>query len=64
MREKRRWVSEGSDIGGKLEEGGRRGEGHTEERDRERVRSICENEICAFDLQAGVAVGSIRAMKK
>lgn len=31
-----------------------------------RVRSICENEICAFDLRAGTTVGSITdtAMKK
>lgn len=31
-----------------------------------RVRSICENEICAFDLRVGAAVGSIMdtAMKK
>lgn len=30
------------------------------------VCSICENEICAFDLRAGAAVGSITdtAMKK
>lgn len=48
---------------------GRPSEGEGERRGRIgriEVCSICENEICAFDLRAGAAVGSITdtAMKK